>query len=402
ENIKICYPIRINMRIKIELNKKEFIIRTVVNTNDGMKPGYIYEEDNDAMIYSTPSEVVNENYKKIFDKATRYPGPSILGFDDKIFIEQLQVNVLFFPFEIVTNGIKVFVAALGSSDEKKLNFAGSGYCSSFHYRYSGKKSLICQSINDKNCQIDIYFQGKIVYTQTGITPTDVWEKLPIVKGTDGKELFGLCDQLVIQAIKKHIDAPYCTSSHWDNIEIMTNAFKRCLKKKISVVNVDWLTKDIVSKNNTQSSGTEFELEKGWALKSKQRFGIRGKGKRITKNVKSYLEGYFLSGNVNKSNRMTASEMVSELQILANEGEIQVEDIPEVATVANWITRYAASLKKLSAQKVEESIKNNQNNSAIIGVIDINQGEKIGSSGSIDIYEKDDSQGLSEEPNVHLK
>ncbi|CAJ0636245.1 16070_t:CDS:2, partial [Entrophospora sp. SA101] len=44
----------------------------------------------------------------------------------------------------------------------------------------------------------------------------------------------------------------------------------------------------------------------------------------------------------------------------------------------------------------------QNNSAIIGVININQGEKIGSSGSIDIYEKDDSQGLSEEPNVHLK
>ncbi|CAJ0644414.1 16182_t:CDS:2, partial [Entrophospora sp. SA101] len=43
-----------------------------------------------------------------------------------------------------------------------------------------------------------------------------------------------------------------------------------------------------------------------------------------------------------------------------------------------------------------------NNSAIIGVIDINQGEKIGSSGSIDIYEKDDSQGLNEEPNVHLK
>ncbi|CAJ0636805.1 9773_t:CDS:2 [Entrophospora sp. SA101] len=44
----------------------------------------------------------------------------------------------------------------------------------------------------------------------------------------------------------------------------------------------------------------------------------------------------------------------------------------------------------------------QNNSAIIDVIDINQGEKIGSSGSIDIYEKDDSQGFSEEPNVHLK
>ncbi|CAJ0891546.1 7723_t:CDS:2 [Entrophospora sp. SA101] len=81
--------------------------------------------------------------------------------------------------------------------------------------------------------------------------------------------------------------------------------------------------------------------------------------------------------------------------------IQVEDIPEVATVANWITRYATTLKKLSAQKIEESIKNNLNDPAIIDVIDVNEGEKIGSS-SIDIYEKDDSQRLSEESDVHFK
>lgn len=90
------------------------------------------------------------------------------------------------------------------------------------------------------------------------------------------------------------------------------------------------------------------------MKSKQKYGIRGGGKRITKKVKSYLEGYFLAGNVNKTDRMTAKEMVSQLQILANKGEIQVENIPEVATVANWITRYAANLKKLSARRIEES------------------------------------------------
>ncbi|CAJ0638168.1 11807_t:CDS:2 [Entrophospora sp. SA101] len=39
--------------------------------------------------------------------------------------------------------------------------------------------------------------------------------------------------------------------------------------------------------------------------------------------------------------------------------------------------------------------------AIIDVIDVNEGEKIGSS-SIDIYEKDDSQRLSEESDVHFK
>ncbi|CAH1759168.1 11954_t:CDS:2, partial [Entrophospora sp. SA101] len=113
------------------------------------------------------------------------------------------------------------------------------------------------------------------------------------------------------------------------------------------------TRDIGTKNNTRTLDAKFELEKGWALKSKQKYGIRGGGKRMTKKIKSYLEGYFLAGNVNKVDRMTAKEMVSQLHILADEGEIQVENIPEVTTVANWITRYAANMKKLLAQKVEE-------------------------------------------------
>ncbi|CAH1770166.1 15725_t:CDS:2, partial [Entrophospora sp. SA101] len=103
-----------------------------------------------------------------------------------------------------------------------------------------------------------------------------------------------------------------------------------------------------SNNNTQSLES-FELKKGWALKSKQKYGIRGKGKHMKKKVKFYLEGYFLAGNINITDPMTAKEMISQLQILADEGEIQVEDIPEVPTVANWITQYAANMKKLSVQ-----------------------------------------------------
>jgi len=79
---------------------------------------------------------------------------------------------------------------------------------------------------------------------------------------------------------------------------------------------------------------------------------------MTKRIKSYLEGYFLAGNVNETDRMTAKEMVSQLHILADEGEIQVEDIPEITTVANWITRYAANLKKSLAYE-EVSSDNNQ-------------------------------------------
>jgi hypothetical protein len=86
---------------------------------------------------------------------------------------------------------------------------------------------------------------------------------------------------------------------------------------------------------------------------------------MKKKVKAYLEGYFLAGNVNKTDRMTAKEMVSQLQILADEGEIQVEDIPEVPTVANWITRYTANMKKLLSQTIvvnkdsEEISSNNE-------------------------------------------
>jgi len=105
------------------------------------------------------------------------------------------------------------------------------------------------------------------------------------------------------------------------------------------------------------------LKKGWALKSNQKYGKRGAGKRMTNTVKSYLESYFLAGNMNKTDQMTAKDMVEQLQILANEGEIQVEDVPEITKVANWITRYAASLKKRSAETIAEgsNITRNFNN-----------------------------------------
>ena len=71
---------------------------------------------------------------------------------------------------------------------------------------------------------------------------------------------------------------------------------------------------------------------GWALRSNQKYGKKGSGKRMTATVKAYLEGYFLAGNVNKTDRMSAKDMVIQLQDLAKEGEIQFDDIPEIKTV----------------------------------------------------------------------
>lgn len=54
------------------------------------------------------------------------------------------------------------------------------------------------------------------------------------------------------------------------------------------------------------------------------------------------------GDENKTERMSANEMVQELNELAKEGEIQADDIPQVKTVENWISRTSAVLRKQAA------------------------------------------------------
>ncbi|CAG8710703.1 14275_t:CDS:2, partial [Gigaspora margarita] len=109
---------------------------------------------------------------------TRFSEPNVLGFNNEIIVEQLQAEVLFFPFQIIAHDIVIVVIALGSSDQVELNFA------------------------------DIYYQENKIRTYTRKFPNDVWSKPDILKNYDSKNLFGLCDQLVIQTIQTYITVPY--------------------------------------------------------------------------------------------------------------------------------------------------------------------------------------------------
>ena len=73
------------------------------------------------------------------------------------------------------------------------------------------------------------------------------------------------------------------------------------------------------------------------------------------------------------------------QILVN--EIQVENIPEVATVANWITQYTANLRKLSAQRIEESNSTRNSREAT----DIDEGEEVSNNNEQSKYVEAGSQ-----------
>ena len=89
---------------------------------------------------------------------------------------------------------------------------------------------------------------------------------------------------------------------------------------------------------------------GWALRECQEFGKRGGGKHMTERVKQLLKTYFLSGDVDKKNRFTASTMLEELQKKVAIGELEIDEIPKIKTIENWITRYNQEHKKESAAK----------------------------------------------------
>ncbi|CAG8719352.1 22698_t:CDS:2 [Gigaspora margarita] len=73
---------------------------------------------------------------------------------------------------------------------------------------------------------------------------------------------------------------------------------------------------------------------GWALKEKQKYEKKGTRKRISKQVRRILEGYFLAGNANKSDCYTVQDMYKSLQQRVLEGDIEAEAVPKVSTIQN--------------------------------------------------------------------
>ena len=72
---------------------------------------------------------------------------------------------------------------------------------------------------------------------------------------------------------------------------------------------------------------------------------------MTNQVRMLLEGYFMAGNADKSNRYTAQDMHHELSRCAQEGEIDKEDISKITTIQNWISKTAREHREEAAERV---------------------------------------------------
>ncbi|PKK62153.1 hypothetical protein RhiirC2_790779 [Rhizophagus irregularis] len=97
----------------------------------------------------------------------------------------------------------------------------------------------------------------------------------------------------------------------------------------------------------------FHLQLGWALKCNQKYGKKGSGKRLVKEVVTALTHFFMVGQRDPSDRYTAKDMLDGLKEMAENGEITTEVIPTLKTIENWITRYSSLSKKEHAERFLE-------------------------------------------------
>jgi hypothetical protein len=94
-----------------------------------------------------------------------------------------------------------------------------------------------------------------------------------------------------------------------------------------------------------------KLLPGFALKSNQKFGKKGGGKRLNVDVVEKLKIMFLQGNVDNYMKLSAEDMLNNLNDLAKRNEIEEDDIPTLQQIKSWISRFNQKYKKESSNSL---------------------------------------------------
>jgi hypothetical protein len=94
---------------------------------------------------------------------------------------------------------------------------------------------------------------------------------------------------------------------------------------------------------------------GWTLKSNQKLGGKGKGKRMKKKVKELLISFFLNENLNQKDKMSAKNMYDELLTFVESGELKADDVPKITIIQNWISAYARTFKEQATENMVNNV-----------------------------------------------
>ncbi|CAG8795289.1 13006_t:CDS:2, partial [Gigaspora margarita] len=80
----------------------------------------------------------------------------------------------------------------------------------------------------------------------------------------------------------------------------------------------------------------------------------------SETVKEILKSLFHAGNEDKSERYMAKEMLQDLQQRVQTGELEADEISQLKTIENWISRYSSLYKKEAAKEAKAAVSSQKN------------------------------------------
>ena len=170
-------------------------------------------------------------------------------------------GVLFRPYFINLELIRVFVFGIARSENDQWGYAGMGFMSSFWFQLSKQRCLFLQEFDEDVCRVTIMYKTEVEKTYCESTPDLVWEKIFSEQGTKiaklktftGRVLFGI-ENTITQRLIQATKIPSCSLSDWDSDVLMEKVFSYHLKRR-TISNVD--CHKFLSK--WQEQGTIIEL-----------------------------------------------------------------------------------------------------------------------------------------------
>jgi hypothetical protein len=235
----ILYPIRINMKTLVILNKTHFFVTNVEGHNECLhKPGYICEANSlTSNIFDNSSAAVNTLYQQLFTSETKHSGPLVTGHDKPEINNQLLTDIMFHPFNCIYNKFTIFIYGIGASSDGELCYAGPGFKSSFVCMIGKKSTMFVQEITNNNSIVKVYQDYKLVSKYDGRSPDDVWEKVEYLKNHKGIDLFGI-NQPQVQSFIQTKCVLKCLPDEWNDISKMESLWNHYLKK-CTIASVPW-------------------------------------------------------------------------------------------------------------------------------------------------------------------
>ncbi|PKY33820.1 hypothetical protein RhiirB3_453052, partial [Rhizophagus irregularis] len=149
QEIKFLVPIRLHMKVVTHLSEHDFILTVVKGNREHFEqPEYICTCES---FYTTEPSISSSNaistvYQQMFHTKTRFSGPMIMGFDKPDICKKLLEGVLFRPYFVNFELVRVFVFGIARSENDQWGYAGVGFKSSFLFYLAKEHCLFLQEL----------------------------------------------------------------------------------------------------------------------------------------------------------------------------------------------------------------------------------------------------------------